>query len=251
MTKNFTKDKIDKIVLVGVLKNKRDLNILLTENWYRIPLAHAPRRPFHYFAFYQPAIFGRQGKCIQYYARVLKCQTFKRSDLLPEESDHPRAGDYYFQVRVGKIKKLSRPIRNIIPRRVSFGFTTLNRLLRSKDILQLYNIAPTEQIIEDGLKRVGIKATAQYYVSSGQKRYRLDFAVFCQRGKIAIECDNKKAHAGQNQREKDKIKNAFLKRHGWIIIRLPEDNIVSDLKGCITRIKWVVWKLGGSIHTTN
>ena len=251
MAKNLTNNKIDKIVLVGVLKNKRDLNILLTENWYRMPVARAPRRPFHYLAFYQPAIFGRRGKRIQYYARVLNCQTFKRSDLLPEESGHPRAGDYYFRVRVGKIKKLSRPIRNIIPRRVSFGFTTLNCLLKSKDVLQLYNIAPTEQIIEDGLKRAGIKAIAQYYVLSGQKRHRLDFAVFCRQGTIAIECDNKKAHAGPNQREKDKIKNAFLKQHGWIVIRLPEDDIVSDLKSCIIKIKQAIRKLGGLIRVAN
>ena len=62
---------------------------------------------------------------------------------------------------------------------------------------------------------------------------------------IAIECDNKKAHSGLRQREKDKMKNAFLRRHGWLMIRLPEEKIVSDLKGCIVRIKKAVRKLGG------
>jgi very-short-patch-repair endonuclease len=244
MIKNHIKDKI---VLVGVLKDKRDLNILLTENRYRIPVAYAPRRRFNYLAFYQPALFGRQGKCIRYYARILNYQTTKRNDLLPEELNHPRAHDYYFWILVSKIKKLSRPIRNIIPRRISFGFTTLNRLLKSKNILQLYNVAPTEQIIEDGLSRTGIKAIAQYYVLSGKKRYCLDFAVFCQQWSIAIECDNKKAHSNLRQREKDKIKNTFLRRHGWIVIRLPEHDIVSDLEGCIVRIKKGVRKLGGLI----
>lgn len=237
--------KIDKIVLVGVLKNKRDFNILLTENWYRIPITYAPTRRFDYLAFYQPALFGSQGKRIQYYAHVLNYQTIKRSDLLPDELNHNRAHDYYLQIRVGKIKKLSWPIKNIIPRRVSFGFTTLDRLLKSKNILQLYNVAPTEQIIENCLRRVGIKATAQYYVSSGKKRYCLDFAVFCRQGLIAIECDNKNAHSNLRQREKDKIKNTFLRRRGWIVIRLPEYDIVSDLNGCIVRIKMAVRGLGG------
>lgn len=89
---------MDKIVLVGVLRNKRDLDALLTKNRYRIPLAHAMRREFDYLAFYQPALFGSRG--------------------------------------------------------------------------------------------------------------------ICKRGLIAIECDNEKAHSGSRQREKDKIKNAILRRHG-------------------------------------
>ncbi len=250
--KNHTKDKIGKIVLVGVLKNKRDLNILLNENWYRIPAAHAPTRQFGYLAFYQPALFGRRGKCIRYYARVLNYQTVKRSDLLPNESSHPRAYDYYLRVHVGRVKKLPRLIRNIIPRRVSFGFTTLNRLLKSKNILQLYNVAPTEQIVGDGLRQAGIKAITQHYVLSGKKRYCLDFAVFCKQGRlIAIECDNKKAHSGPRQRKKDKIKNAFLRRRGWIVIRLLEHDVISNLDGCIARIKKAVRKLGGQVKSLN
>ena len=248
MIKNQPKDKGDKIVLVGVVKDWRDLNILLKENWYRIPVAHAPTRRFDYLAFYQPALFGRPGKCIRYYARVLNYQTIKRKDLLPAESNHLRAHEYYLLVRVGKVKKLPRPIRNIIPRRISFGFTTLNRLLKSRDILQLYNITPTEQITEDGLSRAGIRAIAKYYVSSGKKRYCLDFAVFCRQGAIAIECDNKKAHSSLRQREKDRIKkNVFLRRRGWLVIRLPEHDIVSDLAGCIVRIRKAIRKLGGLI----
>ena len=245
MIKNHTKDKIDKIVLVGVLKDRRDFNILLTGNWYRIPMTHAPRRRFDYLAFYQPAPFGHQGKRIRYYTRVLNWRVIKRGDLLPDEPSHPRARDYYLQVRVGKIKKLPRPIRNIIPRRISFGFTTLNHLLKSKDILQLYNITPTEQIVEGGLEEAGIRVIPQYYVKGKQKRYFLDFAIFCQKGMIAIECDNKKAHSIPSQKKKDKIKNAFLRRHGWTVIRLSERDIVSDLRGCIVRIKKAIRKLGG------
>jgi len=245
MIKNYAKGKIDKIVLVGVLKDKRDLNILLTKGWYRIPVAHAPTRQFNYLAFYQPALFGREGKRIRYYARVLNYRTVKRIDLLPGESNHPRANDYYLRFRVGKVKKLSWPIRNIIPRRISFGFTTLNRLLKSKNILQIYSVVPTEQIVGDGLEQAGIKVIPQHYVLSGKKRYCLDFAVFCKRGSIAIECDNKKAHSGLRERHKDKTKNTFLRRRGWTVIRLREHDVISDLKGSIQRVKKAVRKLGG------
>jgi hypothetical protein len=254
MIKNWLKDKI---VLVGVVKGKRDLNILLKENWYRIPVRYAPKRRFDYLAFYQPtSFFGRRGKRIQYYAPVLDYKVIKRSDLLPEELEHPRAKDYYLKIQVGKAKKLARPIRNIIPRRISFGFTTLSHLLKSKDILQLYNVTPTEPMVEDGLKEAKIRTIPQYYVkpphqifgSGGKgkrKRFFLDFAIFCQKGKVAIECDNKKVHSLPSQKKKDKIKNAFLRKYGWTVIRLPEDDIVSDLPGCIKRIKKEVGKLGG------
>ena len=242
MLKNWPKDKI---ILVGVIKDRRDLSILLKENWYRIPVKYAPKRKFDYLAFYQPLSFGRKGKQIQYYAPVLDYKVIKRSDLLPEELEHPRAKDYYLKIQVGRAKKLAKPIKNIIPRRISFGFTTLNHLLKSKDILQLYNVTPTEPMVEDGLKESGIKAIPQYYVRGKEKRFFLDFAIFCQKGKIAIECDNKKVHSLPSQKRKDKIKDTFLKKYGWTVIRLLEDDIISDLLGCIKRIKKAVKKLGG------
>ena len=234
-----------KIVLVGVLKNRRDLEILLTRNWYRIPLSQAPTRPFHYLAFYQPAVFGREGKRIRYYARALSQQIVKRGNLLRGEPNHPRARDDYIRFRVGRIIALSRPIRNILPRRISFGFTTLRRLFTAQNILQVYNVVPTEEIISDGLAQASIKAIPQYYVLGGKKRYCLDFAVFCRRGAIAIECDNKKAHSGSWQRKKDKIKNGYLRRRGWTVIRLTEYDIVSDAEGCLRRVKKAISKLGG------
>lgn len=239
------KVKIDKIVLVAVIKNRRDLNILLTKNWYRIPAAYATNRQFDYLAFYEPALFGEEGKCIQYYARVLNHQTTKRRELLPDELNHPRVNNDYLLLQLDKIKKLPCPIRNIRPRRVSFAFTTLNHLLESKTVLQLYKVAPTEEIMEAGLRRAGLKTISQHYVLAGKKRYCLDFAVFCKQGAIAIECDNKKAHSGAAQRKKDEIKNAALRRSGWTVIRFREEDIISDLKGCLVRIKKATQKLGG------
>ena len=241
------RDGKDKIVLVAVLKSKRDLAILLSENWYRIPAERLPRRQFDYLAFYQTAVFGSQGKQILYFARVLSWQIAKRRDLLPNDLKHPKANDDYYRVRVGEIKKLPRSVKNIIPRRVSFGFTTLKQLLKSKNILQLYKVAPTEQILKAGLEEAGIKAVAQYYVSVGERRYFLDFAVVCKNGGIAIECDNTKAHSGKAQREKDKIKNNFLQQQGWVVIRLTESEIISDLTGCVAKIKKAAQKLAGIV----
>ncbi|MDP3725110.1 MAG: DUF559 domain-containing protein [Nanoarchaeota archaeon] len=237
--------KDDKLVLVGVLKQKRDLALLLRERWYRIPLRCAPKRKFEYLAFYEPARFGKDGKCIRYYAKIRERCTFLRRDILPHEFLHPRASEKYLWFRVGRIQALARPIKNIVPRRVSFCFTTLRALLNSRIMLQLYNVVSTEEIVARALKRANITARPQHYVAGEKKRYCLDFAVCCKRGTIAIECDNLKAHSSSRQHAKDKAKDAFLRRHGWEIIRLTEAEILSDLKGCIVRVKQLVRKYGG------
>lgn len=244
MINNRITDK-NKSVLVAVLKNRRDFDVLTKERWYRIPVSHLPARKFKYLAFYQPVSFGRRGKRILYYAKVLNYQIAKRKNLLPKEAGHPRAENFYLRVRVGKIKKLPHPVKNIMPRRVSFGFTALDILLKSKNILELYDIAPTEKILEEGLKRAGIKIIPQFNVRCGDKLFRLDFAIFCKKGSIAVECDNKKAHSGKIQRSKDKLKNTLLKQYGWRVLRFSESKIVSDLDDCILKIKKVAEKLGG------
>lgn len=245
MKNNQKSSRQKRTVLVSVLKNKSDLRILLKDNWYRIPMAFLPKRKFTYLAFYQPALFGRLGKRIRYYARVLSSKTVKRIDLLPKERNHPRAHDYYLRIELAWIKKLARPIRNIIPRRVSFGFTTLKSLLKAGDILELYGISPTEQIVDRGLNRLGIKTKKEFSVSKGGKRYRLDLAVFCRNGRIAIECDNRKAHSSSAQIDKDKMKDKFLKRHGWHIIRLTERDIIERLDYCLGLVARAIDKLGG------
>jgi hypothetical protein len=235
----------NKSVLVGVLKDKRDKKILSKEHWYRIPTAHFPRRKFKYIAFYQPAIFGKSGKRIEYYAKVLKTEVRRRIDLIPKEQGHPRARDTYVKIVVGDLKKLSRPIRNIIPRRISFGFTSLKKLLSSKNILELYGVLPTEITIKRALNRLGVKSISEHAVSRGGKRYRLDLVVFCKHGNIAIECDNLKAHSTKFQTEKDKKKDKFLKKNGWMVVRLKEKDIVERLDFCTNRVLKAVKSFGG------
>ena len=60
------KKRAQNVVLVGVLKNRADLRILLRERWYRVPALFTPKRQFTHVAFYQPATFERGGKRIRY-----------------------------------------------------------------------------------------------------------------------------------------------------------------------------------------
>src|SRR3989344_1850786 len=120
-----------KNVLVGILKSRRDLDLLFKKHWYRIPLEYAPVRKFQYLAFYQPISFGKQGKVIRYYGKVLGHKIVSRREILPDEPKHPQADKKYLRFRSGKIKSLVRPVKNTSPRRMSFGFTNLNTLLAS------------------------------------------------------------------------------------------------------------------------
>lgn len=227
----------DKIVLVGVLKNKRDLGILLEKHWYRIPVRYLPKKKFDYLAFYQPAIFGRRGRRIAYYARVASRIIYKRADLLPEERRHLRAGEDYLKCEFRRILTLLKPIKNIIPRRISFGFTTLKELLSARDILELYDVAPIEKIIEKRLRLAGIPVSPEFPVSIAGRRFRIDLAIFQDDRKIAVECDNQKSHSSKAQKAKDRIKDYYLRRAGWQIIRLKEKDIIDRPDHCLVRVQ--------------
>ena len=239
------KQAVKNVVLVGVLRSKNDRKILLQKRWYRIPIAFLPKRHFDYLAFYQPALFGKRGKRIEYYGRIMKIEKAKRVDLLPAERIHPRAHDDYMKFRFSKIEKLARPVKNIIPRRVSFGFTSLAKLFSSRNILELYDVPPIEQIIKKGLDRLGIKSQREYTISRGRRRFRIDLVVFCNRGTIAIECDNYKSHSDKLQIRKDKSKDSFLGRLNWRVIRLTEKEIIEKPSYCLNRVQKIFQNLGG------
>ena len=237
--------KRNRIVLVGVLKSKRDLRLLLREQWYRIPVAFFPKRAFTHIAFYQPAVFGGRGKRIEFFARVAGKETRRRIELLPRESEHPRAQDEYVKVIVRRVKKLAKPIKNIIPRRVSFGFTTLRALQSARDILELYGVPKTEQILAKRLARNGIQMDAERTISARGDRCRIDLAVSCACGALAIECDNDKAHASAAQKQRDEWKDRFLSPLGWRVLRFTEQDIIERLDSCAARVQGEIHSLGG------
>lgn len=266
------------LVLVAVVKNRRDLNLILKQSWYRIPLEYAPKQKFKYLAFYGP-ISGNLGGKITYYASIKKITRATRRELLPREVSHPRIHNLYLRFELGKIFKLPKPIRNKSRRRVSFGFTTLSLLKKAKDILDLYGVPPIEEIFEKALKKVRIKYVREYVVSSSlrqsassqrksapqrRKRYRLDFAIFpsvlissksgliSSKQKITIECDGAKSHSLFSQKIRDRAKDKFLRQAGWQILRFTEKEIIENANGaegsrgidaCILKLK-SLWDKG-------
>jgi very-short-patch-repair endonuclease len=77
--------------------------------------------------------------------------------------------------------------------------------------------------------------------------YRLDFAIFCKDGKIAVECDNEKWHQGLSQQAKDSRRDRWLKQHNWVVFHFPGRKIKEELNICIDELKKTAIALGGII----
>jgi hypothetical protein len=126
------------IILVAVLPGPRDLEIARLLGWYRIPLRTAPKMlTVDFLAFYQPGSFGEQGGQIAFLAPVIGHELVTRSDLLQDETDHPRAQDEYFKLQLGSLIALPTPVRADRWRRFAFFYTTGEYLLNSRTLTDL------------------------------------------------------------------------------------------------------------------
>lgn len=128
-------------VLVAVVNNMDDLRRAASEGWYRIPQRRAPRRiGADYLAFYQTGAFRNQDECrtVTYYAATRRYRLLTRRELLPQEADHPRADDFYFRIELGPLLRLEKPLPSASLRRITFIHTTLERLLHSQDVKELF-----------------------------------------------------------------------------------------------------------------
>ena len=236
----------EKLVLVGVVNRKKDLEMAFKEHWYRIPLKHLPKRKAKYLAIYQTRVFEKEGKAINYYASIKGSSFHQRRELLPDEKNHPRSEDYYQKLNLGSLRATPYRIENRYGRRIGFAFITLERLLGSKEISELLNIVPIEEIMRQALENYRIKASGGYSIMENKRlRYRLDFAIFCKKGKINIECDDLRWHSQPKQRQKDKKRDRWLKKRGWIIFRFSTEEIKNNTAKCIKILKQAIQNLGG------
>jgi len=127
------------LVLVAFIPQPKDLEIARLLGWYRIPLRTAPKViAVDWLAFYQPASFGKQHQwCIEWAAPVRGHELTTRAELFKDQQDHPRASEEYFKVQLGPLAALPNPITAESWKRVTFLYTTGERLLTSQKISQL------------------------------------------------------------------------------------------------------------------
>lgn len=127
------------LILVAYLPAPRDWEIVRVLGWYRIPLRHAPKViEVDYLAFYQGAAFGEEHRWrIEYIAPVRGHELTTRAALLRDEPHHPRAGEEYYKVQLGALERLPAPIPAGRWKRITFLYTTGERLLRARSLADL------------------------------------------------------------------------------------------------------------------
>jgi very-short-patch-repair endonuclease len=241
----------DNLMLIAIMNNGRDLSIAKAKHWYRIPFKSAPKRleEVNYIAFYQTKAFGHQKWSINYWSEMKSCGIVKRSELLPHESDHPRANDRYYKIEMGELKQLPKPILSKRGRRLVFTITTLEKFRKAEEINDLFNESPLEDRLWDELKKDNIEAERQYYVAEEKGKYCLDFAIFCEKGNIDVECNGDKWHSQKENIAKDNKRNNFLASKGWSVLRFSTREIDDNMPDCLYKLKETINRFGGISNT--
>ncbi len=232
--------------MIGVVRRLSDLEIILSERWYRVPARRTFLRRPRYLAFYLTKRCGPRGGAVTHYAPIKKVSRSLRRNLLPREKSHPGAGDPYWKFHLGEVRKLPRRIENKLQRRITFAYTTIELLLNAHEVGELFRVPPLEEIMRKLLEKSRISFKTQFCVIDRKKcRYRLDFAVFCKKGKLALECDHSRWHSQPARRKKDRRRDLWLRKRGWTVIRFREEDLLLHPGETIEQVRKRILELGG------
>ena len=234
-------------VLVAVMNDPRALEIARTKGWYRIPVRRAPPRVgADYLAFYQTAAFGPEEKwAVNYYAPIRRYRIARRRELLPKEPDHPRADDEYYKIEIGPLEPLPHRIPSRRLRRITFIPTTLQRLLKAEEINDLWMGSRAQEHLWEILKAEGIPAERQVSVREQDETYLVDFALYCENGKLAIFCEGDDYRDLPLAKETSAITDYELAAAAWTTLRLESEQWPSWLRKALTDIYQAIEQLGG------
>lgn len=219
-------------VLIVLLNNRRDREIARNDHWYRIPARKAPEHltRARYLGFYLTKAFGDERWSIREYAPVQGHELARRRDLFPDEADHPRADDAYYQLQLGPLIQLARPITSRVGRRVLFIWTNGEKFSRAVELNDLLGTSDADDALWDALKAARITAERQVVVKDARARYRLDYWIPCVRGNIAIGL-------GASSRK-------LPKGRKWQSLRFGESDLIAPEK-CVKEIRRAVREMGG------
>jgi len=244
------KNKTEKDFLITIMNKKKDFDIALNNQWYRIPVKSAPvmvRDNFiKHIAFYQTSIFKEDAYKIQWHGDVKKISIVKRKVLFPEISklDEDAEKEYY-KIEFEKLRKLPQPIFSRRHRRILFITTTRERFEAAKELNDVFKETPIEEKFWEVLKGEGIDAERQYMVQARKQFFLLDFAVFSKKRDIDVECNGDKHHSEKKDVKRDKRRDRILESQGWAVLRYTIDEINKDIADCIRQVKKTVNRYGG------
>jgi len=231
---------------VGVLPRKRDLEILLAERWYRIPVETkvSGEWPPKVLAFYEGAPI-RDDRGIYRYADVQSVEECSREELFPGELTGSRRGKRYYRLRLGSIQVRAQPITFPRPRRFAFLRTSMKRFDEADTVNDLFADSPLEDTLWEAFKERDIPAERQWEARANGGRYFLDFALFCRGGKIDVEADGDTYHLNPEQGPRDNERNNELTSFGWSVLRFGTRKIRQHLSESCDKVLEMVQQLKG------
>ena len=223
-------------VLVAVLNNHADLRRVREEGWYRIPQRRAPRRiGADYLAFYQTGAFAGEpeAQSVTYFAPTQRYRLLTRGELLPNEANHARAGDFYFRIDIGPLKRLVRPVPSASLRRLTFIHTTLDRLLTAEDVRDLfYHQDPFERLWH-ALREEQLRPLPNRIVNGRP----VDMTLRARGGYLGIRCQ-------EDDRAAETRPISLPDR--WEMLHVAPAAIEQDMGECLRRVAQALLALGGS-----
>lgn len=238
-------------VLVAIMNNLLDFAIARDQHWYRIPVRSVEkflkeRWPPRWLAFYQTKVFGDEAHAVSYYARVLDIRQVSRWQLFPNEPHDEKGKRRYHQLFLSPLQQLPKPIFSRRWRRIVFIRTTWHKFANAVEINDLYDESPLEDRLWAELKRLRIEAERQYFVPAKVQRYALDFAIFCEQGKMDVETDGDTWHADPARIPLDNQRDNDLTGLGWSILRFNGSQIRETVaEYCVPAILETINRLGG------
>lgn len=154
------------LILIAILPSSQDLEIARLLGWYRIPLKSAPKVvDVDYLAFYQTSAFGEAERWqIRFTAEVRGHELTTRGELLHMEPNHPRANEEYYKIELGPLVALPAPIPAGKWRRITFFYTTGERLRSAHTINDLVVQSDERQMLWSSLRERALY-TGQYTTS--------------------------------------------------------------------------------------
>lgn len=222
------------IVLVALVNHPRDWELIQRERWYRIPTRHAPKQfsGAQYLAFYFNRTFGEQKWQVAFYAAVRGHELARRRDLLPEEPLHPRADALYYKLQLGEIQRREPPIFSKRGRRVLFLWSTWEKFSGAHEWNDLFHQSAAHDKLWEAFKRADLDVEREIVVREGRSRYRVDFLIYCARGRVAISI-------GPAQVGVPSTKD-------FRALALPEAELENHFERAVKRIRARVRELGGT-----
>jgi hypothetical protein len=135
---------------------------------------------------YSTKVFKEDKWAIHYYARIEGHELVTRRDLIPSESDHPRAGNWYYALQLGPLEHKIPSIVSPRWRRITFIVTTGDRFMEAVEINDLFEQESPAGRLYVKLREMDIPVEREWMMSEAGVEYVVDLALPVEDGWLPV-----------------------------------------------------------------